>query len=84
MFTTTRRKGRRAPAHPALPWAKLGHDDERTVVAALPLAEHALDVAACGEALLAGGAWGRALEATAGRTLTALDLIPTGEEARAA
>lgn len=48
------------------PWAKLAYaDDRKTVVAALPLIEHALDVAACGEALLRGGAWRPALEVTA-------------------
>lgn len=59
----------------AAPWAKLAYEDDgRTVRAALPLVDHAFDVAACGEALLAGGAWRRALEATAGRPLTDLDL----------
>ena len=56
------------------PWAKLAHADG-TITAALPLIEHVLDVAACGEALLAGGAWRRALAATAGRALTDQDTI---------
>ena len=60
----------------ARPWAKLAYaEDGKTVTAALPLIEHALDVAACGEALLRAGAWRRALEATAGRALAELDLV---------
>ncbi|MGI4731010.1 MAG: CRISPR-associated helicase Cas3' [Janthinobacterium lividum] len=55
------------------PWAKLARDADRTVIAALPLVEHALDVAAAMEAVLAGGGWDRALTRTAGRALTAQD-----------
>lgn len=57
------------------PWAKLAYDSDRAITAALPLIEHALDVAACGEALLRAGTWARALDAAAGRMLTDLDLI---------
>lgn len=56
------------------PWAKLAYDEAtRAVVAALPLADHGFDVAAAMAALLAGGAWARALERTAGRPLTEQD-----------
>jgi CRISPR-associated endonuclease/helicase Cas3 len=57
------------------PWAKLAYDKDKAITDALPLTEHALDVAACGWALLTAGAWRRALEATAGRALTELDLV---------
>jgi CRISPR-associated endonuclease/helicase Cas3 len=56
------------------PWAKLIRDQDYHVTAALPLLDHALDVAAVGEALLAGGLWRKALETTAGRALAAQDV----------
>jgi CRISPR-associated endonuclease/helicase Cas3 len=56
------------------PWAKLIRDQDGHVTAALPLLDHALDVAAVGEALLAGRVWRKALETTAGRALAAQDV----------
>ncbi|WP_375380991.1 CRISPR-associated helicase Cas3' [uncultured Sphingomonas sp.] len=56
-------------------WAKLDYDSDKNVIAALPLVEHAFDVAAAFEALLAGGGWDAALTATAGRALTAQDWV---------
>ena len=58
---------------PELLWAKLAYDEAGAVRAALPLVDHCFDVAAAMEALLAGGAWERALATTAGRPLTAQD-----------
>jgi CRISPR-associated endonuclease/helicase Cas3 len=59
---------------PAFAWAKLLRDADRNVIAALPLIDHCLDVAAVAEALFAGGAWGAWLEEAAGRALTAQDI----------
>lgn len=56
------------------PWAKLERNEDEVVTAALPLIEHLLDVAACGEALLRGGGWRRALAATVGRALFETDV----------
>ncbi len=56
-----------------LPWAKLERDDDDRIVAALPLIDHCLDVAAAFLALLP--AWRPALEAAAGRPLTEQDII---------
>ncbi len=53
-------------------WAKLVRDDEGGVIAALPLIDHCLDVAAAFAAILP--AWMRALTAAAGRELTAQDV----------
>ena len=62
------------PPDAATPWAKLERDpDSREVLAALPLLDHCLDVGAAMGALLAGGAWDRALEAAAGRAPTGRD-----------
>ncbi|WP_230772805.1 HD domain-containing protein [Sphingomonas sp. Leaf4] len=55
------------------PWAKLERDEDDRIVAALPLTDHCLDVAAAFLALLP--AWRPALEAAAGRRLTELDVI---------
>lgn len=61
------------PFDPKEPWAKLVRAEDGSVVAALPLLDHALDVAAAMTSLLAGGAWTRALAATGGRALTDQD-----------
>ena len=63
------------PAIIDAPWAKLVRDEDGTVRAALPLADHSFDVAAAMEALLAGGAWRRALTQVAGRSLTDQDFV---------
>ena len=55
------------------PWAKLLRDVNGHVLAALPLIDHSLDVAAVFEVLVAGGAWRTPLEEAAGRPLTDLD-----------
>ncbi|KQN40981.1 hypothetical protein ASG37_03465 [Sphingomonas sp. Leaf407] len=55
------------------PWAKLERDGDDRIVAALPLLDHCLDVAAAFLALLP--AWRPALEAAAGRSLTEQDVI---------
>ena len=54
-------------------WAKLGRDADRRIIAALPLVDHGLDVAAVFAAMLDGDAWGRVLAHSAGRVLTAQD-----------
>jgi CRISPR-associated endonuclease/helicase Cas3 len=54
-------------------WAKLVHDADGKVTAALPLADHGFDVAAVLEQLLQAGAWERALIHAAGRPLTGQD-----------
>jgi len=54
-------------------WAKLTHDADGRVRAALPLADHGLDVATVLERLLRAGAWDRCLTHCAGRVLTEQD-----------
>jgi CRISPR-associated endonuclease/helicase Cas3 len=55
-------------------WAKLVRDADGRVAAALPLADHAFDVAAVLAGLLRAGAWGRTLTHCAGRPLTEQDM----------
>ena len=62
------------PFDPKEPWAKLIHAEDDSVAAALPLLDHALDVAAVGEALLTRSSWRAALEATLGHALTPQDV----------
>lgn len=57
------------------PWAKLVQGADGAVLAALPLVDHSFDVAGAMAALLAGGAWDRALTHTAGRALTERDRV---------
>ncbi len=54
-------------------WAKLTHDADGRVRAALPLADHGFDVATVLERLLRAGAWDRSLTHCAGRRLTEQD-----------
>lgn len=53
------------------PWAKLVRDDDKVVVAALPLIDHCLDVGAVAEIVVR--AWAGPLAAAAGRALTEQD-----------
>lgn len=56
-------------------WAKLVRDADKNVLAALPLADHCLDVAAVFEELVRAGAWHAFLTYTAGRGLTEQDVV---------
>ena len=55
------------------PWAKLARNPDESVRAALPLADHCLDVGTVLEALLRAAAWDQFLSHAAGRELTEQD-----------